>query len=150
MAKIDYTKVEQSLQEGLIKMQIASLLRLADIASALGSQPKKGASPGLDPAVIKALKKLHLEIKQIRKNDPALYEKLGLTPDEIKRLFESPNNLTPADWEILKTIYEKIGQFKAELHGKLTPESDQEIIEKQRKKQKNERYNVNRNWLPLK
>lgn len=146
MAKVDYTKTEQLLQEGLLKMSIAHLLHLADVASTVGSQKKKNL---INEETINALKKLEHDLMLIKTKEPDVFAKLEISDDDLHRLFDSPSSLSPKDWQKLRELFNKTTEIKAALKSHHKVLSNEEIVNAQRKKQKTKRFNVNDKWIPL-
>lgn len=150
MKKADYTKVEQQLEEGLRKIKVRKLLRYADVSAAMGGSAAKELSVAQRQEIIKAfLKNLQVEVTDLKKKDASVFEKLEIDTAELKKYFENPSQLTGEDWEKVKTIRQKVAQYKKNLRKQLGNPNDEEIIEKQRKKQKIRRFNINEKWVPL-
>lgn len=146
MAKVDYTKTEQLLQEGLLKMSIAHLLHLADVASTVGKRRKNNL---INEETISALKKLEHDLLIIKTKDPELFAKLGISDEDLHHLFDSPMGLSPKDWQKLRELFNKTNEIKADLKSHHKVLSNEEIVTAQRKKQKTKRFNVNDKWIPL-
>lgn len=140
MAKTNFTKVEDMLNQGLHKITVSHLLDEADAAK--GSAPKDNANRALISALQRDLKLLH-------KKDHETYTKLGIKKKFLKKIIETPESLTPEELETLKQIQGKIKVFKEELKNKVPPVNDESIVEAERTKHINKRYNVNDKWLPL-
>lgn len=155
MSKIDFSKVENALREGLLKMSIQQLIVLADLANIPFGLAEKEVSNNQDvstqtaQALAHALKNLETDLKKLKKKDASMYEKLGINKQELKQFFEHPQDLTPQDWEKIRKIRDQIEIYKQELRKNLKV-SDQDIVQSERKKQNYKRFNVNEKWIPLK
>lgn len=142
MPKNNYTKVEEALAEGLRKMKVHDLLEEADnVKAGKGKKTEKQAENAL-------LVALNLDLTHLSKHGSDPYKKLGLNKAEISKYLEHPEDLTNSDWDKIKKLKEDLENLKTEML-KTQKASDEEIIKKQVKEQKNKRFNVKDNWLPL-
>jgi len=154
MSKTNYTKVEEMLDQGMQKIKVAHLLEEADAAGgshakqaqAKISQEKSDQKEAPPSHLISSIRR---DLKILQKKDREAYVKLGIKKNYLKKIIETPEALTPEELETLKQIQEKIKVFKEELKKTLPPINDEVIIEAQRTKHINKRYNVNDKWLPL-
>ncbi len=135
MAKANYTKVEEALDEGLRKMTMQQLHALAD-----GKTDEAKESQG------KLIATLKLDLRLIAKTDAALFAKLEIDKIQTKKLLENPSTLTPEDWKGLIQLKERIDVWKKEFTALQT---NDQLIEKERVKHINKRFNTNEKWLPL-
>jgi hypothetical protein len=143
MSKVNFTKVEEMLTQGLQKITVNHLLVEADAAKAVNAKSTEiSSNRQLIASVQRDLTLLH-------KKDHETYVKLGIKKKFLKKLIETPDSLTPEELESLKQIQEKIKVFKEELKKTLPAINDEAIVESQRTKHINKRYNVNDKWLPL-
>lgn len=145
MAKTNFSKVEGALNEGLLKLTVKNLLDLADVASGKNVQ---------NPAKIAEARKtlanvLKLELKHLAKQDAEIYTKLQLDKDALAKLMEHSDNLTNAEWDQLLNAKVKVDQFRQEQQKALTPEVNEKLVEEERHKHINKRFNINDKWLPL-
>ncbi len=145
MAKTNYTKVEEALDEGLRKMTVNRLLESTESAK---DQVADKASTKPSGAQGQQIAAIQTELKHLQKQGQKPYEKLGINKKDIKRYIEHPEALTLEDWNNIKKLKEKIDAFKKELE-KIPHSSDEELIEQERHKHINKRFNVNEKWLPL-
>lgn len=145
MAKTNFTKVEEALDEGLRQIIKDKLHSLTDSISNISTQGVEKADLASKKQLIAALK---FELNWMAKQDPSLHHKLGIKKSEIKKLIETKEKLTQEDFEKIKFIKEKIDVLKKELEEK-SPESNDQLIEKERIKHINKRFNTNDKWLPL-
>ncbi len=140
MAKVQYTKVEDILIEGLRKFKTDNLLNLANIAAQIG--PKKKDTK-------KILEQLKAELQFFKKKDPSLLKKLTDNPKEIKKILEDSTSLTEEELNLINSFIEKFTEYKLSLKLAATEETNESIIEQERIKHINKRFNVRDKWLPL-
>lgn len=147
MAKLNFSKMEKVLSESLHQMFIADLYELAAIAELIASGQTKKIS---EEEIEKLLHRFQNELKTLKTNDPAFYSELSLTKKEETNFFSPSPSLSAADWEKLKTLKEKISEWKKTLKGS-SQETDENLkhVEKTRVKQKDARFKVNSKWIPL-
>lgn len=146
MAKTNFTKVEEALAEGMRQMTMQNLHKLADSIQAVESADTKESMAEAKKKLITILK---FEFNWMEKQDNTLYQKLGITRDEIKKILSQKENLTDEEFNHVKTIHEKLTELKKELEKVSPTKSDDELIEKERVKHINKRFNVKDDWLPL-
>lgn len=155
MTKTNFTKVEGLLEAELAKMEAQELGKLADIA-------QKVVQPGMRKIVEKAsiaaakteidrsalLHSLHRAIKQFK--DPAFYVDIAISKEELAALLNLPREqLIDEQWAKLQALRPKIKEFKKKFQ-KMHPESaDETLVEGERHKHINKRFNVKDKWLPL-
>lgn len=144
MAKTNYTKVEDALTAGLQKISIDRLLELADAAE--GKDSPTDEQTRLRGQVLLAL---HTELQYLKSKGQHPYSKLNVDKKNLKKYLDDPALLTPEEWEKIKTIKKNLDAFKKSIAESLPQQSDDALIEEERKKQKNKRFNVNDKWLPL-
>lgn len=155
MGKVNFTKVEQALEAGLIKMEAQNLLYLADLASSFG-EADSDTPPVLKPAKFKwdenhqlFVQNLATDLRKLRKKDREMDTKLGLDRGELNKLLENPKEITEEEWEKIREIRRKLNEHKKEMKKRLGTISDQDLVKTERKKQVNRRFNIKDNWLPL-
>lgn len=146
MVKANFTKVEKALEEGLTQMTSQRLLDEADAANPKGK--KKTAAPNPQAAAI-VLQQMKGELRELEKTDANIFKKIGMGKSAFKKLLDSSAKLTPEEWAHVKEIRLKVEQYKKELSAKLPQQSDEEIVQKERIKHINKRFNVREKWLPL-
>lgn len=145
MAKTNFTKVEEVLEQGLRKYTVDHLLEEADAAAAQGRPPSEAtAKVSLTKEQEKLVRSLQFMLKRFPKKDHELYSFLAIKRSELKKLVENPKNRTENDWALLKQIKQKADQFKTG-----PQQTDETLIESERKDHINRRYNINKKWLPL-
>ena len=146
MAKTNFTKVEEALVEGLRKLTISQLIEMADAASKEGKAiPAAKTLEAIQKALLSAIKR---DLQKLHKQDPQIYTKIGIKKADIKNFAEK--TLTTEEWESIKQIKNKLDNYKKEISDKNPLDSDDQIIENERVKHVNKRFNVNEKWLPLK
>jgi len=147
MAKTNYTKVEEALAEGLRKIDKTRLLEAVPASKASTSPALSAGEIALRKQLIAAL---HVDLAYLLKEGFNLYGKEKITKNEIKKFKENPAQLSSEEWEKIKKIKENVDQFKKELEKKIKSASNDDLIEKERRKHVTKRFNVNEKWLPLK
>lgn len=145
MAKTNYTKVDAAADQGLRKMEIDRLFE---------GTPSKSKDKVPLSAEEKSKQKLLETLKRdIQYLDPKrhkqLYTTLGYKRQDLKVLIENPSTLSLEDWEKIKQIKADIEKYRKEVMAQLPSQNDEKIVEDQRVKHINKRYNVNDKWLPL-
>lgn len=145
MAKMNFSKVEQALDEALRAISIEHIVELAAIANILHNAK-------VPPQVLeKIVHRFQQQLKKIKSYDIKLYERLQVTPEDEKRFSVSFSELNQEDWAELAQLKIRIDELKKELYGQasIRPE-DEERIEQERIKHINKRFNIREGWLPLK
>lgn len=148
MKKTNFTKVEKALEDGLIKI---TTKRLLDEAGPKSSEKAKDPVADLPPKEVchAVMQNIYKELKKMHKEDEFAYKKMGFHRQNLKKLIENPHLLTPSDWNKIKQVQDRIEQYKKELNLQLPFQSDDELVEKERARSPNKRFNVNDKWLPL-
>lgn len=143
--RTNFSKVEKSLEDGLLKLTRKQLLSQADQAAHAKSEESLPAAE-FRPAIFQTLER---ELKKISKLDELAYKKIGFRRQDLKKLIADPSLLTPQDWEKIKEVKVRIENYKRDLQAKLPASTDKQIIENERVKQSQARLNVNSKWIPL-
>jgi hypothetical protein len=147
MKKTDYTKTENLLNEGLLKMSVQELLELADKTGSFKTE--ESALPSLQARTI-LLSFMRHDFETLASVEGAKpEEKTGITQKELSDAIEKIQELTPEKWETLKEVRKRLIAYRDELKDKIPHFSDEEIIALERKKHINKRFNVRDKWLPL-
>jgi hypothetical protein len=146
MSKTNFSKVEKSLEEGMIKIKSQNLLKEADAASGHKENESKIPPKEVCNAVLNNLER---ELKKLKKEDEESYKKLALPKIDLKKLITNPSLLTPQDWKEVKNIKDRLNQYKKDLASQLPQETDQDLIDHERTKHVNKRFNVSKKWIPL-
>lgn len=146
MTKVNFSKVEGSFDKALLKLQIENLTELATITDLIHIPGKRLSKKASEEIVVK----FQQELDKFKRQDPKLFQRLNLTPEEEGRFAQSSADFTSEDWARIKELKGRIETLKKELHGKekLAAE-DETLISKERKKHINKRFNVRDDWLPL-
>lgn len=149
MAKTNFTKVEEALDQGLRKYSVESLLQAAGPGQKLRN-PTIAYSEEKPQTLSKQQTLLVRELQRdLRRFEKKSSKELGFSKKELKKLLENPLALTPENWETLQQAKEKLEGYKAQLAKEPPKQSDEAIVESERKDHINRRYNVNKKWLPL-
>lgn len=138
MAKTNFTKAEEALAQALDKMTKNRLWELASGGVPVNEEIK---------ARVYLLFGLELGIKRLtRILGNEAYKKIGTTKKALEKLSKDIEKLSPEQVDKLKEI-----KAKVDAENKALPEpSAEELIEKERHKHINKRFNVSDKWLPLK
>lgn len=148
MVKTNFTKVESAVEAGMLQLQVKNWLELAILAEGKTEEEKK--NPVRVYQARKAiLNVLRHELNFLYKSDPKIYETLGIERPMLFALIDHPDKIEDADWEFVRTIKEKVDKLRETLKAAATPEKNEKMVEEQRKKHINKRFNVNDKWLPL-
>lgn len=158
MAKTDFKRVENALEEGLRRMSVS---RLVEHAGTTGNPTKgeastrqrrqRSAEQSLKRAEERRMMatKMQFDINQLFKKDHSLYTTLGTYHDEITDLFKRADTLQDQEWERLQAIKGALDAYKQQHRQQEEQIADDDLVAKERKFQVNDRYNVKRGWLPL-
>lgn len=141
MPKTNFTKVEELLDQNLLKMTVNLLLD--------ETATEKEKNPHLTEANRQLLLSIKQDLHKIPKKNKAIYEKIGIKKKELDHWMEHPDALTPQEWETLNQMHQKIQAFKDELKKKLPAIDNEGLVEAERKKHINKRFNISDKWLPL-
>lgn len=143
MGKTNFTKVEASLDEGMRKMEVERLLVEADKASG-----KKTSIPAekLSKEHKKLIKDLQLNLLRLRAKDRRIFSKLKVKRSTVEKLLKEPSLLKEEDWKHLQLLFKKTEVFIKEMFPDAV---DDKLIEGEKTKHINKRFNVSEKWLPL-
>ena len=144
MTKTNFTKVEEALNEGLLRMNISGLLDMASTASKMGSPSTAKKSNSF--ARRELLAALQFEIKHCKNED--LFTEGGISRRELKELLKQPSELKPEEWDKLRLFRQKAYAYKKKII-ETQPDENDKLVEAQRKRHINKRYNTKEEWLPL-
>lgn len=142
MAKTNFTKVEEKLDEGLRKMTVEHLLELADAAT----KPKDTKQ---DHSRLQVILSLQRDMKFLDKENQTPYELFGMNKKTISKYLKNPDKLTAEEWEGIKQIQGKVHKFRKDFEKNSTQKNDDSLIEQQRRSHITKRFNINDKWLPL-
>lgn len=144
MAKTNFSKVEESLKKGMEKMAINKIIDSTDtkISEKNAEEMERLNKKKTAIYLISELKKLH-------KNDSRIYSKLGINFTNIKKMLENPLKLTEEEWKNLFKLKDKIEAYKKAYAKAIKEETIEKIIENERSKQADRRFNIQEKWLPV-
>lgn len=146
MGKTNFTKVETSLEEGMRRMEISRLLNEADKASGKTPPPPPEEKPKLSPEKRKLIKDLELNIVRLRSRDRKIFSTLKVKYSTVKKMIGNALSLKEEDWKHLATLLKKTDALIKERMPEMV---DDKVIESEKEKHINKRFNVNEKWLPL-
>ncbi|MGZ3632982.1 MAG: hypothetical protein ACXU9U_03210 [Parachlamydiaceae bacterium] len=158
MAKKNFTKVEDLLEAGLAKIKANRWGKIADIAQRV-ERPEmrkfvEKANAAAEKSVLDRtalIHSIHHAIKEYRDPQLKFYESIGIEKEQLQTLLvKKPEELTAEDEKCLQSLRLKIQEFKKVFLENHPEERDEGLVEKERRKHINKRFNVNNKWLPLK
>lgn len=153
MAKTNYTKVEEAFNDGLRKIEVDKLLDLADENAKVNKSNSSKENLKLQPkSELLDQKKLIINLKfelktLINLQGKDIFQRLGIEKETLE-ILKREKNFSDEELNQLRSLKEKISSFNEELN-KSAPKDEEKTIEKQRKDQKTKRFNINKNWIPL-
>lgn len=141
MAKTDFSKAEASIADALEKMKVQELLEGADAASGK-------ANPSVTKERLPIIHALQRDLRRIYLHDPDIYKKLHIKRSNLNKLLETATTLNDEEWQKLLTFKTKVDAYVSQMPPETS--SNEDLVEDQRKKHINKRFNVSDKWLPLK
>lgn len=144
MAKTNFTKAEEALAGALHKMTVEQLWHEAGGRK----DPTAEEKFKTEQARIHLLKEMDRELKKLHKADTEVYKKIGMSRKELEGLAQDPAKITAEQWEKVAAAKTKINEQLKLLPA--NPVTDEKLVEDERLKHINKRFNVNDKWLPLK
>ncbi len=144
MAKTNFTKVEEALNEGLRKMEVGKLLGQTEDKKA--AERETTAPKKLTNEQFALVTKLQIELKYLKRAGLDPFEKLKINKSELKKMLLGATELGPQEWDKLKKYKEQLDGFRKEQEKTVTDDS---AVEQERRKHVNKRFNINNDWLPL-
>lgn len=145
MSKTNFTKVEIALAEGMQKLKRQKLLQQTNNPN----QAKAKEETEYFNSEKIATQLAH-DLNALYKKDKLLYQKLGFNKEEVKKLLYSPTTLSAEDWKTVLSLKEKMDLYKEEFKKEQAHIPNEKIVEKERHRHLNKRFNINEKWLPLK
>lgn len=144
MAKTNFSKSEEALDELIQRMNRERLLQEADIAS--GKTPTLSPELELVRARVAVLQSLLRSLKKLHKVDRVFYKELKFNQKALASVMARIEQLTDEEWEKILAVVAKIDHY-----FKSQPKSatDSQLVEQGRSKHINKRLNVSDRWLPL-
>ena len=158
MGKVNFTRVEDALTEGIRKMQMSKLwgqAKAAAEAAVLDSQKtpellvKEDEGDKLK-ALAKMLVHLQRDLVRIHKWDENVYQKMGTSAEEMKLLVKRKEQLSVQERSKIQRIQAKVIRYAEKYNQSSSQLSDERLIEGERVAHINKRMNVRKTWLPLK
>ena len=144
MGKTNFTKVEASLEEGLRKIEVEKLLTEADKASGIKAPLKEEI---LTKTQKQLIKDLELNLSRLREKDSKIYTKLKVKRSTIHKMITQAASLKEDDWKHLASLFKKTEMLIKE---HFPNKDDDKLVESEKVRHVNKRFNVNEKWLPLK
>lgn len=148
MAKTNFTKVEEILDEGLRKITVHHLYDLADKASKNDKIPSEAETQSAKR--LHTLSTLLKDIKILRKKGFDPQEKWGIKTKDLKNYIENPETINDEAWNKITGIKTKVDECKKSLAEGKVEKKDEDLINEQRRRHVTKRFNINEKWLPLK
>src|SRR5947207_2698139 len=130
MAKTNFTKVESSVESAMMRMKMEELVL----------ETKKLQKESKNPKHF-IINSLRYDFEELPRIDKGCFKKLGINRKDIKKLISKPEALTDKDWEFLKEIRSQVDKIKKELLKKFPQPTDEELVELERLKHINKRFN---------
>lgn len=147
MPKINYSKIESAMDDAKLKQLIERLAEMTAIVMLSQDPNSKKVS---EKVAAEILKKLQTELEFLKKGSITSYQQLNLTEEDEKRLLKAPKDFSSDDWKKLHELKEALMALRKELRGKAnTKFEDEDLIEEERLKHINKRFNIKDDWLPL-
>lgn len=153
MSHINFTKIEQLIDESLRKMSIERLLYLADVATNIGqfvgirqrSEENKNGNQEIHQKQ-KATAKLYTNLLKLSEKDSKIYAKIQIKKSSVDRLIEKADSLTEQEWVVVRALLEETNELMKQYYPHI---SDEDLIENEIQRHINKRLNINEKWLPL-
>lgn len=152
--KQNFSKAEEALEKRLKQMEVDHLNKLADISQRVGKPELRNM---IEKAAL-AANKTALERKSIKHfvteglkkyKDPAVFKAAGTTLEDAQKMVQQTEPLSSDQWKLLGKLREAMQNAKQQYLQAHPNINDEQIVEKERKKHINKRFNVNEKWLPL-
>ena len=167
MAKINYNKVEEELKLALDKRKREELLDEASKASEKEEEKKQKEeeekkkkeekkedteekkSGFKEDTVFKVISTMKKDLVKLnKKSKHAMFEKLDLDSDEIKKFIKDPSQLNRDDWEKIKKVQGQVSQF-TQNEENVDEDFNEEIVKSERLKHINKQFNIKDGWKPI-
>lgn len=141
-------------------MFVKRLLSLADEARKRGDVPLANpqdvtapvtATVSLEESKEHVTAALRAELQRLQQHKDQPFKKLGFSQEKIDRILEHPEEITPEEWQSIKQAKNNI-LIKEEI-ARQAPEQqtmNETLVEEERRKHINKRFNIRDGWLPLK
>ena len=139
MSKTNYSKVEELLIQGQERLKIQGWIDMTK-ADSTPEEPNPKAY---------LLFSLQRGLELLPKGDRQFSKESGITKAEILKLIENPEKLVAKDWTFIKEIRQKLKEYLTKIAATLPILSNEDLVETERIKHQNKRYNTRDKWLPL-
>lgn len=139
MAKTNYTKVEELLSANQERLKIQGWIDMTKTETSL-EEPNPKAY---------LLFSLQRGLELLPKGDRRFTSDLGIKKTDILKLIQKPEDLGAKDWALIKEIRQKLKKYLSEIASELPVLNDEDLIESERVKHQNKRFNTRDKWLPL-
>lgn len=149
MAKVNFTKAENAVAEALQKIMVEQLSDLADIAS----ESAASAATLKDIQLAKQAKErslilytLYCDLGRLQRLDRDFYKGLALKKKSLESLMKNLTEITDEQWQKVLTVKDIVTTKLKKLSALY---SDDQVLQAQRHKSINQRFNVSDRWIPL-
>lgn len=139
MSKTNFIRVEEALANILEQMKVENLLTRVDAITGKTKEP-------VSKKKVQIVHMLQRQLTYLHKRDTEIYKKLKIKRRDLERILEHISDLTEEEWNKLLEFKEKIDAYMKALNS----ETDEQIVNSERHKHINKRFNVSEKWLPLK
>lgn len=139
MSKTNYSKVEELLIKGQERVKIQGWIDMT----------KQESTPAESNPKAFLLYSLEKGLELLPKGDRQFFKELGINRSEISKLIQDPEKLVDNDWSLIKEIRLKLKKYLSQIADTLPQLTDEDIVESERIKQQNSRFNTRDKWLPL-
>lgn len=144
MSKTNFSKVEESLKKGMDKLAIKKIVDSTDSKINEINAEEEARLNKKKLAIY-----LIAELKRLRKSDEKLYSKLGTNLGNVKKMLEYPSKLSEEEWKAVLKLKDKVEAYKKAYAKVIKETSVEEMVEKERGKQADRRFNIQEKWLPV-
>ncbi|MCB1149763.1 MAG: hypothetical protein KDK48_06305 [Chlamydiia bacterium] len=150
MSKINYISQERAFDDTMARFRFEYLSILADLAGSFGLMPIQ--QPELNPeqrARVQnfAVTNLKYALKALSRHKGYI-KRLHIKKSDVRHYMMNAGKLTDEEFARIQEILWNIRDIRHEIREKLLPE-DEVIIESERKRSRNLRFNTKDHWLPL-
>ncbi|NGX61774.1 MAG: hypothetical protein K940chlam9_01263 [Chlamydiae bacterium] len=96
------------------------------------------------------INKTQEKLDELNEKAEEIYERTGMSREQLESYSANPNNFSPEQWEALQKVREACENYKTRAAGRLKNFHFEEKIEKRIKKQKQpQRFAKKKHWIPL-
>lgn len=152
--KQNFSKAEEALANRLKQMEVDHLNKLAEIAQRVGKPELRNmiekAALAANKTALERKAVFHFVKEGLKKyKEPVVFTAVGTTLDEVQKVVQQTEPLSNEQWQLLTKVKESMQSAKQRYLQGHPGINDNQIVEKERKKHINKRFNVNEKWLPL-